>query len=109
MCLHKQSEKPLLVRRPQAFPPKPVRTMSALVGNAYMAAGLASACLHTMAVLQANQANLFKDLSESKGVSDQEQPQLSSSSSYHQAKKRSLGFPERRWICGPSFSLKELG
>lgn len=38
------------------------RTTSALVGKAYMAAGHAGACLHTMGLLQAYQANILRDL-----------------------------------------------
>ncbi|MCJ8739459.1 hypothetical protein PDJAM_G00047420 [Pangasius djambal] len=47
-----------------ALPTKPLRTTSALVGKVYMAAGQAGACLHTMAVLQAYQADLLKELDE---------------------------------------------
>ncbi|KAL0195429.1 hypothetical protein M9458_009001, partial [Cirrhinus mrigala] len=46
------------------LPSKPLRTTSALVGKGYSAAGQAGACLHTMAVLQAYQADLFKELDE---------------------------------------------
>lgn len=38
------------------------------MGKAYVAAGQAGACLHTMAILQAYQANLLKDLDEGEGV-----------------------------------------
>ncbi len=47
-----------------ALPTKPLRTTSALVGKAYTAAGQASGCLHTTAVLQAYQAELLGDLDE---------------------------------------------
>ncbi|KAL0204540.1 hypothetical protein M9458_002558, partial [Cirrhinus mrigala] len=43
---------------------KPLCTTSALVCKGYSAAGQAGACLHTMAVLQAYQADLLKDLDE---------------------------------------------
>ncbi len=46
------------------LPTKPLRTTSALVGKAYTAAGQAAGCLHTMAVLQAYQAELLEDLDE---------------------------------------------
>lgn len=46
------------------LPSKPLRTTSALVGKGYAAAGQAGACLHTMAVLQAYQADLLKELDE---------------------------------------------
>ncbi|XP_073721072.1 uncharacterized protein [Misgurnus anguillicaudatus] len=45
------------------LPTKPCRITSSLVGKAYQAAGQAGAALHTMAVLQAYQADLLKDLS----------------------------------------------
>lgn len=46
----------------------PVRATSALMGKAYAMAGQAGACLHTMVVLQAYQADLLKDLGESEEV-----------------------------------------
>ncbi len=45
------------------LPTKPCRVTSSLVGKAFQAAGQAGAALHTMAVLQACQADLLKDLS----------------------------------------------
>ncbi len=50
--------------RSPVLPTKPVRTISALVGKAYLAAGQAAACLHTMSLLQAYQAELLADLDE---------------------------------------------
>ncbi|ROL54951.1 hypothetical protein DPX16_1823 [Anabarilius grahami] len=50
------------------LPTKPLKTTSALVGKAYSAAGQAAACLHTMSILQAYQADLLKDLGESDEV-----------------------------------------
>ncbi len=44
------------------LPTKPVRITSALVVKAYSAAGQAAACLHTMSLLQAYQAELLIDL-----------------------------------------------
>ncbi|KAK2869830.1 hypothetical protein Q8A67_024222 [Cirrhinus molitorella] len=44
------------------LPTKALKQTSSLVGKAYTAAGQAGACLHTMAVLQAYQADLLKDL-----------------------------------------------
>ncbi|KAL0180474.1 hypothetical protein M9458_022880, partial [Cirrhinus mrigala] len=44
------------------LPSKPLRTTS--VGKGYSAAGQAGACLHTMSVLQAYQADLLKELDE---------------------------------------------
>lgn len=49
------------------LPTKPCRTTLSLVGKAYMAAGQASECLYTMAILQAYQADLLKDLDEGEG------------------------------------------
>ncbi len=46
------------------LPTKLLRTSSALVGKGYAAAGQAGSCLHTMAVLQAYQADLLKELDE---------------------------------------------
>ncbi len=51
------------------LPTKPLRVSSALVGKGYMAAGQAGACLHTMAVLQAYQADLLKELDEGEQIS----------------------------------------
>ncbi|KAI2663288.1 Transposon Tf2-6 polyprotein [Labeo rohita] len=53
------------------LPTKPCRLTSSLVGKAYQAAGQAGASLHTMAVLQAYQADLLKDLSTG-GTIDEE-------------------------------------
>ncbi len=50
------------------LPTMPLR-MSALVGKGYMAAGQAGACLHTMLVLQAYQADLLKELDEGEQIS----------------------------------------
>ncbi|CAM4608253.1 unnamed protein product [Leuciscus chuanchicus] len=55
--------------RAPALPSKPCRTTSALVGKAYMAAGRAGACLHTMGLLQAYQADLLKEVDDSGEVS----------------------------------------
>ncbi len=51
------------------LPTKPVRITSALVGKAYSAAGQAAACLYTMSLLQAYQAELLTDLDEGEGIS----------------------------------------
>ncbi|KAI2653798.1 hypothetical protein H4Q32_014146 [Labeo rohita] len=51
------------------LPSKPLRTTSALVGKGYLAAGQAGACLHTMAVLQAYQVDLLKELDDSDEIS----------------------------------------
>ncbi len=50
------------------LPSKPLRTTSALVGKGYTAAGQAGACLHTMSVLQAYQADLLKELDEGEQI-----------------------------------------
>ncbi len=46
------------------LPTKPLHVSSVLVGKGYTAAGQAGACLHTMAVLQAYQADLLKELDD---------------------------------------------
>ncbi|KAL0160826.1 hypothetical protein M9458_044551, partial [Cirrhinus mrigala] len=53
-----------------ALPTKPLRVTSALVGEGYTAAGQAGACLHTMSVLQAYQADLLKELDEGEEIKD---------------------------------------
>lgn len=55
-----------------ALPTKPLKTTSTLVGKAYTAAGQAGACLHSMAILQAYQAELLGDLDKSEGVGPDE-------------------------------------
>ncbi len=50
------------------LPSKPCRTTSALIGKSYMAAGQAGAALHTMAILQAYQAEVLKEMNEGDGV-----------------------------------------
>ncbi len=50
------------------LPTKPVRTISALVGKAYSVAGQAAACLQTMSLLQAYQAELLANLDEGEGI-----------------------------------------
>ncbi len=45
------------------------RVTSSLVGKSYSAAGQAAATLHSMAVLQAYQAELLKELDEGEGIS----------------------------------------
>ncbi len=58
------------------LPTKPLRASSALVGKGYTAAGQAGACLHTMAVLQAYQADLLKELDEGKQISSSDVGEL---------------------------------
>ncbi|KAI2667130.1 Transposon Ty3-G Gag-Pol polyprotein [Labeo rohita] len=53
-----------------ALPTKPLRVTSALFGKGYTAAGQAGACLHTMSVLQAYQADLLKELDEGEEIKD---------------------------------------
>ncbi len=50
------------------LPTKPLKAISALVGEAYVAASQAGACLPSVAVLQAYQADLLKDLDEGQEV-----------------------------------------
>lgn len=58
------------------LPSKPCRETSALVGRAYMAAGRAGSCLHSMAILQAYQADLLKDLDEGEGPTPEDVAEL---------------------------------
>ncbi len=44
------------------LPTKPCRTTSALIGKSYIAAGQAGMALHTMAILQAYQADVLKEM-----------------------------------------------
>ena len=55
--------------KPPSLPSKPLQDTSRLNGRAYAAAGQAVASLHTMAVLQAYQADLLKDLDKGEGLS----------------------------------------
>ncbi|KAL0177143.1 hypothetical protein M9458_026037, partial [Cirrhinus mrigala] len=66
------------------LPSKPLRTTSALVGKGYTAAGQAGACLHTMSVLQAYQADLLKGLAEGEKVDLAELCRTADSSPRHQ-------------------------
>ncbi len=52
-----------------SLPCKPIQDTSRLNGRAYAAAGQAVASLHTMAVLQAYQADLLKDLDKGQSLS----------------------------------------
>ncbi len=59
-----------------SLPSKPLQETSRLNGKAYAAAGQAVASLHTMAVLQAYQADLLKDLDKCQGLSPDEVAEL---------------------------------
>ncbi len=59
-----------------SLPSKPLQETSRLNGKAYAAAGQAVASLHTMAVLQAYQADLLKDLDKGQGLSPDEVAEL---------------------------------
>ncbi len=50
------------------LPSKPCRTTSALIGKFYIAAGQAGMALHTMAILQAYQADVLKEMDEGTGL-----------------------------------------
>lgn len=51
------------------LPSKPCRTTSSLVGKAYMVSGQTGACLHTMDILHAYQAELSGDLDRAESMS----------------------------------------
>ncbi len=55
------------------LPTKPLRVSSALVGKGYTAAGQAGACLHTMAVLQ---ADLLKEQDKGEQISSSDVEEL---------------------------------
>ncbi len=59
-----------------SLPSMPLQVTSRLNGRAYAAAGQAVASLHTMAVLQAYQADLLKDLDNGQGLSPDEVAEL---------------------------------
>ncbi|KAL0177086.1 hypothetical protein M9458_025980, partial [Cirrhinus mrigala] len=59
-----------------SLPTEPLQRTSSLNGRAYTAAGQAVASLHTMAVLQAYQADLLKDLDKGQGLSPDEVAEL---------------------------------
>ncbi len=59
-----------------SLPSKPLQDTSRLNGKAYAAAGQAVVSLHTMAVLQAYQADLLKDLDNVQGLSPDEVAEL---------------------------------
>ncbi len=50
------------------LPSKPCRTTSALIGKSYIAAGQAGMALHRMAILQAYQADVLKEMDEGTGL-----------------------------------------
>ncbi len=50
------------------LPSKPCRTTSALIRKSYIAAGQAGMTLHTMAILQAYQADVLKEMDEGTGL-----------------------------------------
>ncbi len=58
------------------LPTNPLRVSSVLVDKGYAAAGQAGACLHTMAVLQAYQADLLKELDEGEQISSSDVGEL---------------------------------
>ncbi len=53
------------------LPSKPCRTTSALIGKSYIAAGQAGMALHTMAILQAYQADVLKEMDEGTGLTSE--------------------------------------
>ncbi|KAL0202332.1 hypothetical protein M9458_000350, partial [Cirrhinus mrigala] len=59
-----------------SLPTEPLQRTSCLNGRAYAAVGQAVASLHTMAVLQAYQADLLKDLHKGQGLSPDEVAEL---------------------------------
>ncbi len=64
---HSPSLAPSWKSRP-LLPSKLCRTTSALIGKSYIAAGQADMALHTMAILQAYQADVLKEIDEGTGL-----------------------------------------
>ncbi|XDV15003.1 hypothetical protein PO909_015157 [Leuciscus waleckii] len=89
-----------------ALPSKPCCMTSGSVGRAYMAAGRAGASLHTMAILQAYQADLLRNLDEGKGPTPDDIAELRRATdlSKKEAKKQSAAF--RQYIPRRSRSRK---
>ncbi len=58
------------------LPSKPCRTTSALIGKSYIAAGQAGMALHTMAILQAYQADVLKEMDEGTGLTPEAAKEL---------------------------------
>ncbi len=58
------------------LPSKPLLTSSALVGKVCTAAGQTGGCLHTMAVLQAYQADLLKEVDEGQDIKNEDIAEL---------------------------------
>ncbi len=58
------------------LPSKPCRTTSALIGKSYIAAGQAGMALHTMAILQAYQADVLKEMDEGTGLTPEAMKEL---------------------------------
>ncbi len=50
------------------LPTKPCRTTSALIGKSYITAGQAGMALHAMAIIQAYQADVLKEMDEGTGL-----------------------------------------
>lgn len=62
MCCGQVDHRLASREKASSLPSKPLRTTSAMVGKGYSVAGQAGTCLQTMAVLQAYQADLLKEL-----------------------------------------------
>ncbi len=82
---------------------------STLVGRGYSAAGQAGACLHTMSVLQAYQADLLKELDEREQVSSDDIAELRRTADLSLRATKETAVPlgalwllwwQRRDICG---------
>ncbi len=58
------------------LPSKPYRTTSALIGKSYIAAGRAGMALHTMAIFQAYQADVLKEMDEGTGLTPEAMKEL---------------------------------
>ncbi len=93
---------------------KPSRTTSALIGKSYIAAGQAGMARHTMAILQAYQADVLEEMDEGTGLTPEAVKELRRATDLAlRATKHTAGAVGRLWqvqwpqsaICG-SISLR---
>ncbi len=103
------------------LPSKPCRTTSALIGKSYIAAGQAGMALHTMAILQAYQADVLKEMDEGTGLTPEAVKELrrgkkltpgSSSQGYqgYRSRPHQFSWPqdERQEECAPPISANRV-
>ncbi len=101
-----------------SLPSKPLQETSCLNCRVYAASGQAVASLHTMAVLQAYQADLLKDLDKGQGLSSDELAEMrcTTDMAFRATKQaaiamgRSMAVTERHmWVNLADIGKKEKG